>query len=157
MIKKFLRNWSVNVQTPTEFRQVGALPYVVLDGRLSVLLITSRRSGRWIFPKGAIEPDMSASQSAAQEALEEAGVTGQIEDTPIGSYRTGSDIDGSSLVDVDIYPLLVQNQLEDWKEREQRLRHWAVISEAQRLLADPALGRIATILARRVAQAPISK
>ncbi|MGV8854148.1 MAG: NUDIX hydrolase [Devosia sp.] len=145
----FLRHWNPRVDTRPEHRQVGALPYAVVDGRLSVLLITSRRSGRWIFPKGAIEPELSASQSAALEALEEAGVIGQIEDNPIGSYRTGSDIDGSSLVDVDIYPLLVQTQLDEWKERRQRLRHWAVVSEAQRLLADPALGRIAVALARR--------
>ncbi|WP_193335263.1 NUDIX hydrolase [Devosia beringensis] len=149
MVKNFLRNWSPRVEIPTECRQVGALPYAVVDGRLSVLLITSRRSGRWIFPKGAIEPDMSASESAALEALEEAGVVGPIEDVPIGSYRTGSDSDGSALVDVDIYPLLVETQLEDWKERSQRLRHWAVVSEAQRLLVDPALGRIAVALARR--------
>ncbi|HLV84727.1 MAG TPA: NUDIX hydrolase [Devosia sp.] len=149
MIKNFLRNWSPKVETPSEQRQVGALPYAVRDGRLSMLLITSRRSGRWIFPKGAIEPGLSASQSAANEALEEAGVVGQIEDTPIGSYRTGSDLDGSALVDVDIYPLLVETQLDQWKERGQRLRHWVVVSEAQRLLADPALARIALDLAKR--------
>ena len=151
MVKNFLRNWSPRVETPAECRQVGALPYALVDGRLSVLLITSRRSGRWIFPKGAIEPDMSASESAALEALEEAGVIGEIEDTPIGSYRTGSDSDGSALVDVDIYPMLVQNQLDEWKERGQRLRHWAVVSEAQRLLADPALARIAVALGKRFA------
>ena len=149
MVKNFLRNWSPRVDIPAHFRQVGALPYAVLDGRVSVLLITSRRSGRWIFPKGAIEPDLSASESAALEALEEAGVVGQIENTPIGSYRTGSDNDGSALVDVDIYPMLVETQLDDWKERGQRLRHWAVVSEAQRLLADPALGRIAVALGKR--------
>ena len=149
MVKNFLRNWSSRVETPADSRQVGALPYALVDGRLSVLLITSRRSGRWIFPKGAIEPDMSASESAALEALEEAGVVGEIEDTPIGSYRTGSDNDGSALVDVDIYPMLVRDQLDEWKERGQRLRHWAVVSEAQRLLADPALGRIALALSKR--------
>lgn len=149
MIKNFLRHWSPAVDTHPSFRQVGALPYAVVDGRLSILLITSRRSGRWIFPKGAIEPDLSASDSAALEALEEAGVVGQIEDVPIGSYRTGTDRDGSALVDVDIYPLLVETQLDEWKERGQRLRHWAVVSEAQRLLADPALVRIATLLAKR--------
>jgi len=150
MIKSILRNWSPKVETPADFRQVGALPYALVDGRLSVLLITSRRTGRWIFPKGAIEPNMSPSESAALEALEEAGVVGKPEDTPIGSYRTGSDIDGSALVDVDIYPMLVESQLDSWKEQDQRLRHWAVTSEALRLLDDPALCRIAQALADRV-------
>jgi 8-oxo-dGTP pyrophosphatase MutT (NUDIX family) len=149
MISNILRSWSSRVEIPAGPRQVGALPYAVVDGRVSVLLITSRRSGRWIFPKGSIEPDLSASESAALEALEEAGVVGTIEDVPIGSYRTGSDSDRSSLIDVDIFPLLVKTQLDDWKERGQRLRHWAVVSEAQRLLVDPALGRLAVDLARR--------
>ena len=150
MIKKFLHNWSPRVETPAGFRQVGALPYALVGGRLSVLLITSRGTGRWIFPKGGIEPDMTPSQSAALEALEEAGVSGQIEDAPIGSYRTGTDRDGSALVDVDIYPLHVQEQFESWKEQHQRFRHWAVPAEAQRLLADRALGRIVAALARRL-------
>lgn len=149
MSMSFLRHWNPRVETRPEHRQVGALPYALVDGRLSVLLITARRSGRWIFPKGAIEPELSPSESAALEALEEAGVIGQIEETPIGSYRTGSEIDGSSLVDVDIYPLLVETQLDAWKEQHQRLRHWAVVSEAQRLLADPALGRLAVALGKR--------
>ena len=149
MVTNFLRGWSARVETPAASIQVGALPYAVIDGRVSVLLITSRRSGRWIFPKGGIEPHLSASESAALEALEEAGVVGPIEDVPIGSYRTGSDSDRSALVKVDIYPLLVETQLEDWKERGQRLRHWAVVSEAQRLLVDPALGRLAVALANR--------
>jgi len=153
MFKNFLRNWSPKVETPAEYRQAGALPYALIDGRLSVLLITSRRNGRWIFPKGAIEPNMSPSESAAMEALEEAGVVGKIEDTPIGSYRTGSDIDGSALVDVEIYPMLVETQLDTWKEQDQRLRHWAVMSEAQRLLVDPALRRIAKSLVRRLGRA----
>ncbi|MCS6760789.1 MAG: NUDIX hydrolase [Candidatus Devosia symbiotica] len=151
MFKNFLRNWSSKVETPAEHRQAGALPYALIDGRLSVLLITSHRNGRWIFPKGAIEANMSPSQSAAMEALEEAGVVGKIEETPIGSYRTDSDIDDSALVDVDIYPMLVETQLESWKEQNQRLRHWAVMSEAERLLVDPALRHIAKSLARRQA------
>ena len=65
MTMNFLRHWSPKVETRAEYRQVGALPYALVDGRLSVLLITARRSGRWIFPKGAIEPNMSASASAA--------------------------------------------------------------------------------------------
>lgn len=150
MLAKFLKNWSHRVETVPEFRQAGALPYSIVDGQMVFLLITSRRTGRWIFPKGTIEPNCTAWECAAIEAAEEAGVTGEIETQPIGSYRTSASADGGSLADVDIYPLRVELQLEVWKEMDQRLRHWAVLDEARRLMADPALGRLATKLHRRL-------
>jgi 8-oxo-dGTP pyrophosphatase MutT (NUDIX family) len=146
MLREFLSNWSPKVETSPGQRQSGALPYSVVEGRVAFLLITSRRTGRWIFPKGDIEPDMTPWDSAAQEALEEAGVSGQIGTEPVGSYRSSASVDGSSLVDVDIYPLLVETQLDVWKEMDQRLRHWAVLPEARRLLNDSALSRLAVKL-----------
>src|SRR5210317_1534724 len=49
-------------------RQSGVIPYRVRKGNLEILLITSRRERRWIIPKGIIEPDYSARNSAAKEA-----------------------------------------------------------------------------------------
>lgn len=146
MLREFLSNWSPKVETTPGMRQSGALPFSVIDGRVVFLLITSRRTGRWIFPKGDIEPGMTPWESAAVEAMEEAGVSGQIAVEPIGSYRSSASADGSSLVDVDLYPLRVETQLDVWKEMDQRLRHWAVLPEARRLLNDRALSRIAVLL-----------
>ena len=142
-MREFLKHWSPRVETQSDLRQAGALPYALVEGRVAFLLITSRRSGKWIFPKGAIEPDMTPWDSAALEALEEAGVSGVIEQAPVGSYRASVGADGVALVDVDLYPLLVTEQLDAWREQDQRLRHWATLSEARRLLADPVLGRLA--------------
>ncbi|KKC35570.1 hypothetical protein WH87_16095 [Devosia epidermidihirudinis] len=150
MVRDFLRNWSTKVETVPGLRQSGALPYSVVDGRVAFLLITSRRTGRWIFPKGAIEPDMTPWDSAALEAMEEAGVRGEIATTPVGSYRSGAGTDGSELVDIDLYPLRVEAQLDIWKEMGERMRHWAILPEAKRLLSDPALYRIAETLHRQL-------
>ena len=146
MLREFLSHWSPRVETTPGLRQSGALPYSLIDGRVVFLLITSRRTGRWIFPKGDIEPGMTPWESAALEAMEEAGVSGQIAAEPIGSYRSSASADGSSLVDVDLYPLRVEHQLDIWKEMDQRLRHWAVLPEARRLLNDRALSRLAVLL-----------
>ncbi len=146
MLREFLSHWSPKVETTPGLRQSGALPYSVIDGRVVFLLITSRRTGRWIFPKGDIEPGMTPWESAAVEAMEEAGVSGQIAKEPIGSYRSSASADGSSLIDVDLYPLRVETQLGVWKEMDQRLRHWAVLPEARRLLNDRALSRLAILL-----------
>ncbi|MBJ3783805.1 NUDIX hydrolase [Devosia sediminis] len=149
-MREFLKHWSPRVETQSDLRQAGALPYAIVEGRVAFLLVTSRRSGKWIFPKGAIEPDMKPWESAALEALEEAGVSGTIEQQPIGSYRASVGADGVALVDVDLYPLLVTQQLDTWREQGQRLRHWATLSESKRLLTDPALGRLAQRLHTRL-------
>lgn len=148
-MRDFLKHWSPRVDTPEGLRQAGALPYSVVDGRMAFLLITTRRSGKWIFPKGAIEPGLTPWASAAVEALEEAGVTGEIEEVPVGSYRASVGHDGATLVDVDLYPLRVTQQHEQWREGNERLRHWATLAEARRLLADRSLGRLAAQLHAR--------
>lgn len=142
-MRELLKHWSPAVETPDALRQAGALPYSIIDGRMAFLLITSRRSGKWIFPKGAIEPGYTAWDSAAAEAVEEAGVVGQIAQEPVGSYRASTGGEGATLVDVDLYPLLVTEQLDAWREQGQRLRHWATLTEAKRLLADRSLARLA--------------
>lgn len=149
-MRDFLKHWSPRVQTSGDLRQAGAMPYAVIDGRVAFLLITSRRSGKWIFPKGAIEPDTTPWDSAAMEALEEAGVSGEIAREAVGSYRASTGGDGATLVDVDLYPLKVTTQHENWREKDQRLRHWATLPEARRLLADPILGRLAASLHAQV-------
>src|ERR1700723_102132 len=66
--------------------QVAAVCYRIHNDRLEFLLVQARRSGRWIFPKGGVEPGLTRSQSAALEALEEAGVHGSIEEAPFAQY-----------------------------------------------------------------------
>jgi len=59
--------------------QVAAVCYRWQGPALEFLLVNTNGGGKWTFPKGAPEPGMSHSQSARQEAWEEAGVRGQVE------------------------------------------------------------------------------
>ena len=63
--------------TSQSFKQSAVVPYRLVKNEIEVLLITTRK-GRWIIPKGIIEPELSAAESAAKEALEEAGVKGEV-------------------------------------------------------------------------------
>ncbi len=132
-------------------RQAGAIPYSLVDGQVAVLLVTSRRTGRWIFPKGGLMSGLTAHETAALEALEEAGVEGTIADVPLGSWRTikrrGVRV---TPIEVDMFPLLVTRQHEEWIEKEQRRRHWAGLREARQLLYDPYLADLAALLRDRV-------
>ncbi|MDQ2878868.1 MAG: DUF47 family protein [Pseudomonadota bacterium] len=102
------------------------------DGSVRILLVTSRETKRWVIPKGNPETGMPPHAAAAQEAEEEAGVTGPVCPTPLGSYRyrkkRGS---GASLmIDVDVFPLAVTREWPSWKEQDQRERRWFSLAEA---------------------------
>lgn len=129
--------------------QYGALPYTIIDGQLTVLLITSRGRGKWIFPKGAQMEGKTPWESAALEAYEEAGVVGEIEETPIGSYILPVTDERPAPVEVKVFPMRVTEQRDDWKEMGQRFRHWAVLPEAKRLITHEGLADIAVKLAYR--------
>lgn len=103
-----------------EFNQSGIIPFKISQGQLKYILITSNKSGQWIFPKGMIEPDMTPSESAANEGWEEAGVTGTVYDDVICSYKYSWE--GLSFA-VDMYPFKVKQVLDDWQEpwRKRRL------------------------------------
>src|SRR5208283_3254310 len=70
---------------PKERQQVAAVCYRMSKRSIEFLLVQTR-SGRWIFPKGGVEPGLTAAQSAALEAFEEAGVHGRMEEIPFARY-----------------------------------------------------------------------
>ena len=72
-----------------ECEQVAAVCHRVRDGRIEFLLVQTRGSGRWTFPKGSVEPGLTHSQAAALEAFEEAGVHGRIEEASFARYVLG--------------------------------------------------------------------
>jgi 8-oxo-dGTP pyrophosphatase MutT (NUDIX family) len=69
-----------------ECEQVAAVCYRVRRGSIEFLLVQTRGSRRWIFPKGSAEPGLTHAQAAAIEAFEEAGVHGRIEEAAFLRY-----------------------------------------------------------------------
>ena len=69
-------------------RQVAAIPFRLNDdGNIEVLLITSNTTKRFIVPKGWPMKGKSGKRTARIEAEEEAGVTGKMRKTPLGTYE----------------------------------------------------------------------
>lgn len=127
-------------------RQYGAIPYTVVQGQVVFLLVTSRRTGRWIFPKGDPMEGLAPFEAAAQEAAEEAGVEGEVDRHPIGTYRAFKTLPfRRKIIHVEMYGLRVTRQFDDWLEKSRRHRHWAILPEAKRLLSD---ARVAGLAAR---------
>jgi len=65
--------------------QVAAVCYRRTAFSLEFLLVNTS-AGKWTFPKGRLCPWLSASESAAREALEEAGVRGRIQESAFAQY-----------------------------------------------------------------------
>lgn len=90
------------------------------------MLITSRRRKRWVIPKGIIEGPLTPRESAAQEAWEEAGITGQVSQSAINSYRYNK---WGGTCQVKVFLLQVETVLDNWPERW-RDRQWLSVKEA---------------------------
>jgi predicted NUDIX family NTP pyrophosphohydrolase len=54
--------------TNTTLHQAGVIAYRILDGKVQVLLMTSRDTGRWIIPKGNIDAGATPAKAAEKEA-----------------------------------------------------------------------------------------
>lgn len=123
-------------------QQYAALPFRRgSDGSIEILLVTSRRTGRWIIPKGWPAAGMTPFELAAREALEEGGVAGRIDEQPIGCYRHKKTLSDGSVVrcKVDVYALEVNVQMQIWPEIGQRNTQWFSLGEAAAVVRDPDL------------------
>ena len=122
--------------------QAAALPWRRnRSGGDEVLLITSRRSGKWLVPKGWPMRGKSLAQAAEIEAYQEAGVRGLISPQPSGELRWLKQhwTFGAVWFLVRIYPLEVAEERDVWREQAQRRRRWLSPEEAADVVESPEL------------------
>jgi 8-oxo-dGTP pyrophosphatase MutT (NUDIX family) len=110
-----------------EFNQSCVIPYRISNGNIELLLITSIKKQRWIFPKGFIEFNLSAFESAKKEAYEEAGVVGENETVELGSFDLKKKNQTSH---VKIFSMEVTKELKDYPEKNLRKRKWFSVEDA---------------------------
>ena len=120
------------------YTQSAVVPYRMHDGALEVLTITSRKRRRWVIPKGITEPGLSPPASAAKEALEEAGVHGEVAELPLGRYFYQKWGDTCT---VDVFAMRVTRIHECWEE-DFRDREWVPLQEAIERMQEEELQRI---------------
>jgi 8-oxo-dGTP pyrophosphatase MutT (NUDIX family) len=115
------------------------------QGKMQVLLLTSRGTRRWVIPKGWPIRRLSPGATAAREAFEEAGLEGTIvSQTPIGRYVYEKDLGGgaNARVEVGVFLLRVSRQLENWPEQAERETQWFDPEQAADLVSEPGLAAI---------------
>lgn len=124
--------------------QFAALCFRVVKGKPEVLLVTSRRSGRWILPKGWPMRGRKPVKVALREAWEEAGVKGEAIDQCLGLYSYQKMLPDGRLFPCGalVYPVKVKSLARDWPEHGQRRRKWFPLKKAAARLDNPELARI---------------
>jgi len=137
-------------------KQVAALPFVEADGVPLVLLITTRGRGHWTIPKGWPKQGVPDFELAAREALEEAGVEGDIAPEPIGSfgYTKRLHLLSWAKCSVDVYALRVRAQVLDWPERQARKSKWVEPKEAAAIVREAELAAVLRGFAERDSTEP---
>ena len=137
--------------------QYAALPYRFPPTEaLEILLVTTRRSRRWIIPKGWPIKGLRPPKSAAREAFEEAGVRGKIGTKSVGVFTYDKLLDEHGIqvsCEVKVYPLLVKRQSAVWPEIDQRLVQWFEPGKAVSLIREKELKALVAKFARRIAAA----
>ena len=126
-------------------RQVAALCIRKGAAGKEILMVTSLKSGQWIIPKGW----PMEGKDFPQTALEEAGVSkGRIEGDMIGAYSykkvQGNGTELPCLVDV--YSVKVDKLEEQFPESDARKRRWFCKEEAIKLVSEPELKKIISII-----------
>lgn len=110
-----------------EFTKSAVIPYRLKEGKLEILLVTSIKKKNWIVPKGYIEFNLTPFESAKKEAYEEAGVVGSNETVEVGQFinekKSGKEL-------VKVYTMEVDEELDDYPEKNLRKRKWFVYEEA---------------------------
>jgi 8-oxo-dGTP pyrophosphatase MutT (NUDIX family) len=120
-------------------KQSGVIPYRERDGKIEILLITTRDRQDWVMPKGGIVNGMTPPASAAKEAWEEAGVIGQVDDNELGTYKYRK---RGKIYRVTMYLLPVEGVSESYPEADKRYRRWLDANQAIKLIKKDSLKRI---------------
>lgn len=127
--------------------QCGVIAWRRDGSRLEFLLITSTRRNRWVIPKGHLEPDLTAAESALREAWEEAGIGGVVREPALGVYRYEK---CDRLYRVEVFLMEVHDVLALWPEADRRTRKWVSCAEAVTLVEEPGLKRLFRRAAREL-------
>ncbi|NUQ63175.1 MAG: NUDIX hydrolase [Pirellulales bacterium] len=127
--------------------QACAIPYRLQNGHPVFCLITTTKKGKWVFPKGVVDPGETPEETALKEAREEAGLRGRIEGGELGEYtysKWGADLSVSA------YLMRVTRAENRWQEAGVRERRWYRPEEARKKLGRKTLRDLLDVALERI-------
>lgn len=113
--------------------QAAAIPFRHTEaGELEVLLIRWKDADKWGVPKGLIDPGNTARETAEIESLEEAGISGELQDAELGQFDYAK-FRGTCRVRV--FALRVTTEHAEYLETGHRIRQWFTLETAAKCVA----------------------
>jgi ADP-ribose pyrophosphatase YjhB (NUDIX family) len=100
-------------------------------GGMEICLIRRKIAAKWGIPKGFIERGQTWSETALNEAFEEAGVCGRVVGDSIGSYEYQK---GVVTLTVVVFVMEVVDEQTSWPEARWRERQWCSVDTAKERL-----------------------
>jgi 8-oxo-dGTP pyrophosphatase MutT (NUDIX family) len=124
-----------------DFVQTAALCLREGKSGREVLLVSSLQTRRWILPKGWPMEGRTLAGAALQEAWEEAGVVGRVNEPPVGHYTYEKVLKGGLPVScrVEVFKVEVADLAREYPEHSKRKRKWVTTTEAAELVVEPEL------------------
>jgi 8-oxo-dGTP pyrophosphatase MutT (NUDIX family) len=113
------------------YHQSAVIPYLEKNGKTSILLITTRKKKKWTLPKGIVEPNLSPEESALQEAYEEAGIEGEIQNGIFGTFQYTK---WGGTCHVKVFLMKITQMYDQWEEDSFRDRKSFSPEEAIRVI-----------------------
>lgn len=119
---------------PFKYRSSEGTDVDTPENNVEVLMINSTSGPGLLFPKGGWENDETVEEAAVREALEEAGVRGELMHY-LGDYHFKSktlqdEFSPEGFCKAAMFTLLVTEELDCWPEQCRRQRSWLTIPEA---------------------------
>lgn len=125
------------------YSQSAVIPYRESAQGIEILMIAKRGSKnarKWSVPKGIVEPGMSPPASAAKEAMEEGGVSGEVARAMLGAFSIEK---WGSVCEVSVFPMRVTDVADPARwESAKRQRRWFDLASAAAVARYPALGEL---------------
>ena len=117
----------------------GAIPFRFADNNLEILSIRTRRGEKWVVPMGTWDTARDLDETATAKAWEKAGVVGVLDKKALGIYE--DEVNGERRR-VELFALEVEQQEEDWPDKDLGTRRWLDVDQAISTVSSPGIGRL---------------
>jgi len=130
------------------YHQSAVIPFRLRKGEPQILVIYSSNRKHWVVPKGIMDPGLTARESAAKEAWEEAGVEGRIHGGSLGVYTCRK---WGASCQVEVFAMEVTDLVPEKKwEESHRGREWVTPERAAKRLKHKTLKPVVLALAKKL-------
>ncbi|MDZ7905566.1 MAG: NUDIX hydrolase [Cypionkella sp.] len=137
---------------PVPNPQFAALCWRLRRGRVEVLLITSRETGRWVIPKGWPMNGRAPHETAEIEAWQEAGVKGEISPEMLGVFHYDKlyPAKPATHCQVSVFALRTARLEPKFPEKTERRRKWFSPKKASKSVAEAELAKLILAAAKQL-------